>query len=143
MKTLPSILSHPLVERAYLLAVRAHEGQFRRDGVTPYIEHIQQVMLRTPDDPVLQMVAALHDVIEDHPVRWVELAVFPAEAQAGVVALTRGEGETYEAFIQRIKTTDGGRFVPVKVADNLANLADSPTQAQIVRYARSLLTLLS
>jgi (p)ppGpp synthase/HD superfamily hydrolase len=150
LSDLPSILIHPLVEQAYLLAVRAHGGQTRRNGTTPYIEHVQQVMLRTPNDPVLLAVAALHDTVEDARIRFsdLEVADLPREVLQGVATLTRqrkvstGEwAETYETFIARVKTADGGRWVSIKVADILSNLADSPTSAQVRRYAAALLIL--
>ena len=52
-----------------------------------------------------------------------------------------GWAETYEQFIERVRAHRGGRWAPVKVADILANLSDSPTPAQIRKYAKALLVL--
>lgn len=149
--TMPD-LSHPLVAKAHALAVIAHAGQTRRgwDKEVPYIRHVEKVMLRTPKDPILQAVAALHDSVEDARIRFSDLDTegLPQEVIRGVSALTRmrnvgtgGWAESYAAFIERIRTTDDGRWVPVKIADILSNLADIPTPKQIRKYSRALLTL--
>ena len=46
------------------IATSAHEGQTRRDGVTPYIEHPKAVARRVHTDDE-KAVAFLHDIIED------------------------------------------------------------------------------
>jgi (p)ppGpp synthase/HD superfamily hydrolase len=59
-----------MVLRAISFAARAHQGQLRKDRVTPYFAHPLRVMtvLATVfqvDDPELLATAALHDTIED------------------------------------------------------------------------------
>jgi guanosine-3',5'-bis(diphosphate) 3'-pyrophosphohydrolase len=58
------------VLEAASLAARAHEGQLRKDHVTPYVSHPFRVCLVVRDrfgfdDPRLLITALLHDVIED------------------------------------------------------------------------------
>jgi (p)ppGpp synthase/HD superfamily hydrolase len=132
-----------LVKLAYLVADLAHAGQTRRDGVTPYLTHIEAVMKRAPQDAISQAVAAGHDILEDtaYTTTFLETHGLPPEVIRGVEALTRRPAETYAQFIERIKVTDDGRWIPIKVADILSNLADSPTPGQILRYAKALLTL--
>ena len=131
-----------MVAKAYSLAYRAHAKQTRRDGVTPYMTHIYAVMQRAPKDAVSQAVAALHDVGEDHPQYWREIGdTFAGDVARGVVVLTKGPGETYPAFIERVRDTDNGRWAEIKVADILANLSDDPTPRQIRKYAAALLVL--
>ena len=48
------------------IARQAHEGQFRRDGVTPYITHVESVVSRC-SNKYEKSLAWLHDVIEDQP----------------------------------------------------------------------------
>lgn len=136
-------IAHPiLADRAREVAYRAHAGQYRNDGVTPYTVHLENVASRSPKDEVSQAVAWLHDAVEMNVLHLADLIEFPTEVQSGVIALTRRQNETYTAYIERIKTTDNGRWVPVKVADLLSNLADTPSRGQIVRYAKALLVLL-
>jgi len=131
-----------MLAKAYGLARRAHAKQTRRDGVTPYMTHIYAVMQRAPKDAVSQAVAIMHDLVEDHPEYWGEIRDgFPPEVVNGVYALTKGPGETYPAFIERVRDTDNGRWAAIKVADILANLSDDPTPRQIRKYAAALLVL--
>ncbi len=56
------------LELAHAIARRAHAGQFRRDGSTPYIEHVITVAGRTSEfggDDQAIAIAWLHDVLED------------------------------------------------------------------------------
>ena len=131
-----------LVDRAAELARVAHAGQFRRDGVTPYIRHPEAVASRVAGDPVAEAVAWLHDVLEDTDLTLDDLREhqMPAEVIAGVVALTRKGDIGYERDLSRIKADPLAR--KVKVADMLSNLNDHPTNREIVKYAKGLLVLL-
>lgn len=93
-----------LVARAIAIAAVAHQNQVDRAGA-PYILHPIRMMLRgqTPQE---QIVAILHDVIEDTDWTLEQLAAegFPTEILAALDALTRRSDETYEAFIDRVLT---------------------------------------
>ncbi|TWT48989.1 HD domain-containing protein [Botrimarina hoheduenensis] len=134
--------SHEIVDLARTIATRAHEGQFRRDGVTPYIEHPAAVASRAPKSPESQAAAWLHDVLEDTELTRNVLIEqgMPEEVVAAVEALTKQEGLSYEENLERVAANDLARGV--KVADMLSNLADNPTTNQIRKYARGLLRLL-
>lgn len=58
-----------LEEKASRFAIKSHEGQFRKDGVTPYVSHPMRVRSRASFHPMFtpEMGAAafLHDVVED------------------------------------------------------------------------------
>ena len=56
-----------------------------------------------------------------------------------VAALTKREGVSYDAYLRGVAALPLARVV--KVADMLSNLADDPTDRQIVKYARGLLVL--
>lgn len=57
-------MTNDLVARAKDLAHRAHAGQVDKAG-RPYIEHVARVAASVSDDPETEVVAWLHDVIED------------------------------------------------------------------------------
>ena len=66
------IVTHrrPIWQQAASLAARAHAGQYRNDGVTPYSAHTTRVALTLATvfgvtDEHLLSAALLHDVIED------------------------------------------------------------------------------
>jgi guanosine-3',5'-bis(diphosphate) 3'-pyrophosphohydrolase len=55
---------------AVSFAARAHAGQLRKDGRTPYVSHVYRVALVVRhvfgiDDPAVLTAAVLHDTIED------------------------------------------------------------------------------
>ncbi len=130
------------VTLARRIATEAHQGQYRRDGVTPYIRHPEAVAAQVAGRPLLEAIAWLHDVVEDTSVSSQQLldAGLPAEVVRGVELLTKREGTSYEAYLERIKPDPVAR--QVKVADLLANLADHPSESQIRKYAKALLILL-
>ncbi|MBN2472042.1 MAG: HD domain-containing protein [Anaerolineae bacterium] len=108
------------LEDAILLAAQAHRGQQDKNG-QPYILHPLRLMLAVSGEDA-QTAAVLHDVVEDTPVTLDELraAGFAEAVVAAVDHLTRREGESYEAFIQRIKPHPLARRV--KLADLRDNM---------------------
>lgn len=131
------------VARAAALAATAHQGQFRRDGTTPYIDHPRAVASRVTGDVAAECAAWLHDVLEDTNVTEDEMRArgIPEEAISCVKLLTKNEQTEYEPYLAAIKAHPTAR--KVKIADMLANLSDSPTEKQIVKYCKGLLFLLS
>ena len=137
------LISSDLVARAAAIANDAHQGQFRRDGTTPYIRHPQAVAARVAGDPQAEAVAWLHDVLEDTAVT-VEMLrgqQIPEEVICAVARLTKAEGTDYEAYLMAIKANPLAK--KVKIADMLSNLGDQPSEKQILKYARGLVILLS
>lgn len=118
----------------------AHLGQFRRDGVTPYVHHPESVALRVRHHgPDFEAVALLHDVLEDNlhwtPTRLLDEGIPPHVVDA-VVAITKVPGENYEGYIERVDSNSLARVV--KIADIMANLADHPKPKAIHKYAVAL-----
>lgn len=124
------------------LAHRAHEGQVRRDGVTPYIRHPEAVVQRVAGDPAAETIAWLHDVLEDTDLTEADLreAGLPEEVVEAVRLLTKSDTAAYDRYLARIKPHP--LACKVKVADMLSNLADNPTKKQILKYAKALIQLL-
>lgn len=124
-----------LLERAIQIAQQQHAGQVDKAG-RPYIEHPKRVM-NAMDNDAERIVAILHDAIEDTDLTLGELAAegFPGYLLDALDAVTRREGETYEAFVARAAMNPIGRRV--KYADlrdnaDLARIA-SPTAADVAR----------
>lgn len=132
-----------LVQLAAYVSRHAHHGQFRRDRVTPYFEHIKAVVDRVGgESEVIVAVAYLHDVIEDtkETAETLRARGFPESVVSSVVLLTKGK-ENYETYLAGVKVCEVA--TKVKVADMLSNLADDPSKKQILKYAKGLLFLLS
>ena len=129
--------------RAAAIAHSAHQGQFRRDNVTPYIQHPAAVAKRVAGDPVVEAVAWLHDVLEDTAMTADDLRNrgMPDEVITRVAMLTKKEGANYEDYLAMIRADPVA--CKVKIADMLSNLSDSPSERQILKYAKGLIVLLS
>lgn len=124
--------------RAIALATQAHAGQTDKAGA-PYIDHPLRVMASVSGEEA-QMVAVLHDVVED--TGWTLEALraegFSEAVVSGVDAVTRREGETYEEFVRRAAADPLGRVVKrADLIDNcdLSRIA-SPTEKDHARLAR-------
>lgn len=111
------------------LAVAAHFGQFRRDGVTPYVTHPFAVAAMV--EPRLKPVAMLHDTLED---TWMTMHIlreagFPEYVVSTVGILTRANGCKYEIYIRAMLHSRDA--VTVKLADMRHNLSCEPSQRSI------------
>jgi (p)ppGpp synthase/HD superfamily hydrolase len=108
------------LDRAILIAAQAHLGQVDRVG-EPYVLHPLRVMMAVGGETE-RTVAALHDVVEDSE-EWtldrLREEGFSEEVVEAVDHLTRREGETYEAFVERASGNPIARRV------KLADLADN------------------
>jgi hypothetical protein len=128
---------------AIQLAARCHAGQTDKCG-EPYILHPLRVMLRMRDQD-RQIAAVLHDVVEDCGLEVRLIAHrFGEHIGAAVDALSRREGEAYEAFIDRCCENRIARDVKFEdISDNLRperlNKLDPDTAKRLVgKYAPAL-----
>lgn len=103
------------IEEAIRIAVEAHRGQRDRGGA-PYILHPLRVMFRVQTQAE-RMAAVLHDVVEDSAWTLNDLRArgFADEVLEAVDALTKREGEEYEAYVDRAAAHPVARRV--KIAD--------------------------
>lgn len=109
-----------LIEKALAIALQAYEGKTDKAG-QPYILHPLRLMAKMRDETSMA-IALLHDVIEDSPTTADDLRVYgiPEEVVWPVECLTRGEGESYEDFIERVRPHPLARLVKqVDIEDNL------------------------
>ncbi len=107
------------IERAIAVAVEAHAGQVDKGG-QPYILHPLRVMLRV-NGASEQIVAVLHDVVEDSPFTLERLADegFAREQIVALEALTKRPGESRIQAALRAAVNPIARVV--KLADNAEN----------------------
>lgn len=116
-----------LISRALLLATNVHAGQQRKYNEGPYILHPIRVANKVAEvnkSPKLQIVALLHDSIEDGPV-WVRETI---KKDFGDEILNLVEEVTDKA-----QRSDGNRHV--RKAINLQHLKDVSGDAQTVKLA--------
>lgn len=91
-----------MLEKAILIAVKAHQGQVDKGG-NPYILHPLRVMFSMKNENE-KICAVLHDVIEDTNVTLDHLKNegFSEEVLIALKALTKHKNESYDKFIDRI-----------------------------------------
>ena len=111
--------------RAIALAAQAHVDQVDKAG-QPYILHPLRMMMRlatqmqtlsTQMQVDAQIVAVLHDVVEDTPITIEELrdAGFSEQVLAALECVTRRATESYDEFVARSQSNPLARLV--KLAD--------------------------
>lgn len=124
-----------IVALAKAIASDAHQGQFRRGGVVPYIGHPRAVAARVGGDLDTQVVAWLHDVIEDCDVseEYLHERGIPEKHVSAVIRLTKVNGVEYIRYLDRV--AECPLATKVKIADMISNLADNPSPRQIRKYA--------
>ena len=120
-----------LVQRAYEVARRCHEGQFRRSG-EPYITHpiaVAQILADYGIGPVTLAAALLHDTVEDTDYSLAELARDFGDEIAmlvdGVTKLDKVKyGDSAQAETVRkmvVAMSKDIRVLVIKLADRLHN----------------------
>ena len=130
----------PTLEDAIILAAQAHRGQiYPSVNSEPFILHPLRVMTRV-QSKLAQVVAVLHDVIEDTNYTLDDLRRqgYADAVVEAVDCLTHKAGETYEAYIERVATNPIARQVKLAdLEDNLANnLRLEMTNETLQRIAR-------
>ncbi|WP_313179255.1 HD domain-containing protein [Stenotrophomonas sp.] len=82
------------IARARALATEAHAGQVDKAG-QPYIGHVGRVAARIRGDADAEVLAWLHDVVEDCPGFAAQVRAFPPAVQHAVQLLSRnGSADT-------------------------------------------------
>lgn len=131
------------VLEATTLAIGAHNDQMYGDK--PYLYHLTQV-----ENEVIailgveafreRIVAVLHDIIEDTPVKYHDLKErFGAEIADAVWAVTKIPGEEYYVYIDRVRANPLALFI--KKCDTMCNLKQSFKEQRhkgIIKYTTQL-----
>jgi (p)ppGpp synthase/HD superfamily hydrolase len=126
-------MKNNLLKIALRIAKKAHKGQFRRDGKTPYITHPVEVAKKFEYltygkysqyySELLQAIALLHDVLENSKMTAGELylKLYNERIVNTVICLTKKDDENYKDYILRVSRVEFARLV--KIADIKHNLS--------------------
>lgn len=123
-----------LLQKAASFAVKCHQNQLRRDGVTPYIAHPFRVVLILQhlfhcDDPVVLAAGLLHDAIEDTPTDYDEVAEHTNHEVAQLVSSLskdmRGPRAALDELYEKRLMDASWQARLIKMADIYDNLCDS------------------
>lgn len=129
-----SITRTPLTQRAFQVALAAHEGQVRKYTMTAYVIHpmrVARAVVKATDDDVLTAAALLHDVVEDTPVTLEQIdGAFGYEVARlvnGVTTAGRYQGNRDERKRQELdqlkKSSPGVQSIKLAdIADNCRDL---------------------
>lgn len=104
-----------MIDIALAISKKAHAGQVDKAGVD-YIQHPLYVASQVETEQE-KAVALLHDVIEDSNITSVDLLAsgLPNEVVTAVQILTKKKGQSYQEYLEKVKTNDLARVV--KLAD--------------------------
>lgn len=120
--------NHSLIERAVALAVRAHDGQMRKDAPMPYIVHpieVGLILSRYGFSDIVIAAGIVHDVVEDTVVTADELRRGLGDEVADIVAPVTHDDtlpwdEKKKAYIEAVRVA-GDEAKAVSLADKIAN----------------------
>ena len=133
-------MTAPRLLEAVSFAARAHHGQMRKDGATPYVSHVFRVCLVVRDvfgfdDPRMLITALLHDTIEDTTTDYdVVEEHFGSEIAAWVASLSKDkrlpDADRERAYLAVLKSAPWQVQVCklADVFDNLTDIAQLPAQ---------------
>ncbi len=139
---------HRLVLDAASFAARAHAGQYRKDGRTPYSAHPFRVCLVVRDlfgfdDPRMLMTALLHDTIEDTTTDFDDIAGrYGPEVAAWVAFLTKDkclpEAERERVYLEKLLKAPWQVQVCklADVFDNASDVLQMPAERQAHAFRR-------
>jgi len=126
-----------MIALALKIAKKAHKGQFRNDKITPYITHPIAVAEKLKDCHIdfyhagvnpwetLQVIALLHDVIEDSDITldYLEEKDFSNYIIFCINLLTKKEGYSYIEYLLEIKKDKFATIVKIEdIKHNLSTL---------------------
>lgn len=104
-----------MIDIALAIARKAHAGQVDKAGVD-YIQHPLYVASQVKTEQE-KSVALLHDVLEDSDITAADLLAYGLsnEVVTAVQTLTKKKGQSYQDYLEKVKSNDLARVV--KLAD--------------------------
>lgn len=104
-----------MIDIALAIARKAHAGQVDKAGVD-YIQHPLYLASQVKTEQE-KAVALLHDVLEDSDITAADLLAYGLsnEVVTAVQTLTKKKGQSYQDYLEKVKSNDLARVV--KLAD--------------------------
>jgi len=131
-----------LIEKSLEIALKAYSGQKDKAG-RAYILHPLRIMSKVQTEEEMA-VALLHDVIEDSDYTADDLLGegIPPNVVEAVLVLTRGDGESYVEFIDRVlKNPLATKIKIADIEDNInilrLDFVENKDLDRVARYHRA------
>jgi guanosine-3',5'-bis(diphosphate) 3'-pyrophosphohydrolase len=121
-----------IIKSAELLAKKKHSGQLRKDGITTYSKHLEDVVGRLKSlgvvDEAILCAGWLHDTIEDTETSFEDLfRQFESEIAVLVLSLSKDMSLTKKkreiGYVKQLKLSSSNAKM-IKLCDISANLSD-------------------
>lgn len=126
------------------LARDVHKGQWRKKSPLPFIVHPLRVYHRIKKmgfSKVHQLVAILHDTVEDSPNPPLTIKkikeLFGSKVVKLILYLSHDKNVNYNVYLLNLAKMSSVAL-DVKMLDMLDNLIDSPSKKQLLKYAKAL-----
>lgn len=141
----------PKIRKALRLAATQHDGQYRRDNVTPFIVHPIEVAVivseYTNDEDIISS-AFLHDVLEDTKgYSYEKLADAFGEKVANIVQSLTDEplpdldwNQKHQKYLENLRNASD-EAVLVCLADKYSNVSTAPVNQERVWYYRGVIEI--
>ena len=128
------------ITRAARAATHAHQGQFRKNGITPFITHPARVAQRVAffgGNHVAVIAAWLHDVMED-----CENGKKIVEQTVKSLGISQNEQDEVIAIVSALTKDDAIRGKANRLGDTLDRINKAPPQATLIKLCDRLDNLL-
>jgi len=123
--------------QALSLCRQIHANQIDRDGM-PHFAHCMRVAQRFSEND-LTIIALLHDAVEDTTIGFYPIAeTFGLKIATRVLALTHGENEGWEHYIDRVMKYPESILVKIADIEDNMNRADEKFLRKLDRYQYTL-----
>ena len=113
-------------------ASRAHKGQYRKDGRTPYIVHPARVagyVSMFGGSHVAIISAWLHDVYEDCTPEWISLT----DSFIAVLPLPENEQQEISEIVDALTKKNTIPLKSARLSDSISRILDAPPEATLVK----------
>lgn len=133
-----------MTEKARELAKQAHAGQKDKAGIDYFEGHLSAVAKNAANSPYGAVVGYLHDILEDTDMTEDKLSeLFPDFIADAVKAMTHLDTETYDEYLQRVKTNPIAKAVKIADLSNNMDLKRLPTVTQkdtdrVMKYSQAM-----
>lgn len=120
-----------MIDKAFLFALKAHENQFRKNGV-PYICHpfyVSMVLAKNGASDDLICAGLLHDTVEDTSTSYEDLKANFNDTIADIVSFDSEDKrlsweKRKQMIIDSLRDTDNRDYQMLICADKLSNISD-------------------